>query len=55
MSPDVKRFDTDRVRALYDEKARTWKWMVIPTAILGLTRRRRLHFSRVSRAALDIG
>ncbi len=47
--------DTEKVRALYDQKARTWKWAAIPDALLGINRLRRKHFSGVTGDVLDVG
>lgn len=47
--------DVDRVRALYDRRARTWKWLAVPDTIFGINRLRRRHFSSAMGDTLDVG
>lgn len=45
---------TEEVRALYDERARTWKWVTRVNGLLGTNRLRR-HFTGVTGSVLDVG
>jgi ubiquinone/menaquinone biosynthesis C-methylase UbiE len=44
-----------RMRAIYDEKARRWRWNAVSDVVTGFNRLRRRHLAPATGAVLDIG